>query len=292
MEIRHLKYFLTLAEELSFIKAAGRLFISQPPLSRQIKELEDEIGALLFNRNNKRVALTEAGKYFEKEARQLLQILERITLKTKKISENESGEFRIGYISSTFSGNITKLIKHLSARYPFVNLRLYEVTTPKQILAVEQGKLDLGIIRGPLKSPRLTSHVWFKDSFSVVYNRKRTQLKSEKEFGGLKEETFIFYNQNYAPHYYETLLQICARFGFTPIVTHESNNVGSILQLVKEGLGTSILPTSVAKNNIHKEIGFIELKSVNEISEVLFVTPKNEISVISQYAIKFLLGIV
>ena len=279
-----------LAEELSFIKASEKLFISQPPLSRQIKELEDEIGARLFNRNNKRVELTEAGKYFELEVRQLLQSLERITLKTKKINDNISGEFRIAYISSTFSGHISKLLKFLSKKFPYVNFRLYEVPTLKQIEDLEQGKLNLGIIRAPLKSPKIKTQLWFKDSFSVVYTKKLIQLKSEKEIEKLKDETFVFFNKDYAPHYYDTLLEICAKYGFTPKVVHESNNISSILQLVKSGLGASIVPTSVVKNNNDAEIGFIELKTVNMFSEVLLATAKDDNSVIANTAINFLRG--
>lgn len=288
MEIRHLKYFLMLAEELSFVKASEKLFISQPPLSRQIKELEDEIGTRLFNRNNKRVELTEAGKYFQKEAKEILLSLESISRRTKKIGDNLNGEFRIGYISSTFSRHITELIKYLSEEYPFVNFRLYEVPTVKQIVALEQGKLDLGILRGPLKSPKLKAELWFKDSYSIVFNKQIIKIKHEEEAGQLKNERFIFYNKSYSPLYYETLLQICSKFGFTPEVVHESNNVSSILLLVKEGLGASILPTNSLKNNIYKELGFIELKSVNLFSDVLLSSPKGENSLIAKNAIQFL----
>ncbi|MDB4334961.1 LysR family transcriptional regulator [bacterium] len=288
MEIRHFKYFLMLADELSFTKAAEKLFISQPPLSRQIKELEDEIGTRLFNRNNKRVELTEAGRYLQKEIKETLISLESICLKTKKIGDNLNGEFRIGYISSTFSKYITKLIMHLSEKYPFVNFRLYEITSTKQIAALEQGKLDFGILRGPLKSPNLNSQLWFKDSYSVVFNKNIVKIKSEQEVHHLKDERFIFYNKNHAPDYYETLLQICANFGFIPQVAHESSNTSSIIQLIKEGLGASILPTSSVINNIYTEIGFLELKSVNLFSDVLLSTPKNENSLITQNAIQFL----
>src|SRR6478752_3238557 len=133
MELRHLKYFLTLSEELSFVRAADKVCISQPPLSRQIKELEEVIGARLFERNNKRVELTEAGKYFEKEVRAMMQSLESIKIHTKKIGENISGEYNIAYISSTFSGDVAALLQYLSDKYPFVNFRLYEVPTQKQI---------------------------------------------------------------------------------------------------------------------------------------------------------------
>jgi LysR family transcriptional regulator, benzoate and cis,cis-muconate-responsive activator of ben and cat genes len=146
MELRHLRYFLTLAAELSFTKAAEKLHIAQPPLSRQIKELEIALDARLFNRNNKRVQLTEAGKYYQKEVVLLLQSLDKINLKVKKISNNISGEFRIAYVSSTFSGDIVALVKFLSKTYPFVNFRLYEIPTVQQITELEQGKIDLGII--------------------------------------------------------------------------------------------------------------------------------------------------
>jgi DNA-binding transcriptional LysR family regulator len=289
MEIRHLKYFLTLADELSFVKASEKLFISQPPLSRQIKELEDELGAKLFDRNSKKVELTQAGKYFKQEVTQLLDNLDRIKLKTQKISNNISGEFRIAYISSTFSGDIAELIKFLSSKYPFVNFSLYEVPTARQISDLEQGKLDLGIIRAPLKSPKIATHLWFRDSFSVVFNKQLVQLDTEEDIEKLKEEIFVFFNKDYAPHYYELLLEICAGYGFVPKVVHESNNISSIIQLVKNGLGSSIVPTNILKSHNYSELGFIELKKGNLFTDVLIATPKDDDSEIAKAAIGFLL---
>jgi len=289
MEIRHLKYFLTLADELSFVKASEKLFISQPPLSRQIKELEDELGAKLFDRNSKKVELTEAGKYFKQEVTLLLDNLDRIKLKTQKISNNISGEFRIAYISSTFSGDIAELIKFLSSKYPFVNFSLYEVPTARQISDLEQGKLDLGIIRAPLKSPKIATHLWFRDSFSVVFNKQLVQLDTEEDIDKLKEATFVFFNKDYAPYYYELLLEICATYGFVPKVVHESNNISSIIQLVKNGLGSSIVPTNILKSHNYSELGFIELKKGNLFTDVLIATPKDDDSEIAKAAIGFLL---
>jgi len=289
MELRHLKYFLKLAEELSFVRAADKLFISQPPLSRQIKELETEIGATLFERNNKRVILTDAGKYYQKEIQELVQNLERINLTTKKISQNQSGEFRIAYVSSTFSGDISNLLQFLSEKYPFVNFRLYEVPTVKQIAALEQGKIDLGIIRAPLHSSKIDSQLWFKDSFSIVFNRNKYNITAEEEFEKLKEATFVFFNKNYAPYFYDILLQICAQYGFEPKVVHESNNISSIIQLVQSGLGISIVPTNVLKNYKNSELGFIELKKASLFTDILLVTPKNQNSEIAKTAISFLL---
>ncbi|MCP2028994.1 DNA-binding transcriptional LysR family regulator [Flavobacterium sp. HSC-32F16] len=289
MELRHLKYFLAVAEELNFTKASEKLFISQPPLSRQIIELEEELQAKLFIRNNKKVELTEAGKYFEKEVKSLFQDLERISVKTKKIAENISGEFRIAYISSIYSSTIAELIKHLKIQFPFVNFKLFEVSTSKQIDALEQGKIEMGIIRSPIKSPKIQSHLWFQDGFSIVFNKKNAPLKSEKEILNLKEETFIFFNKDYAPHYHEVLLELCAFYGFTPKIIHEANNINSIVQLVKNGLGISIVPSNIAKNNQDQEIGFIELKKVNLQTDVSIITSKEDDSEITKAAVAFLL---
>ncbi|MDQ1166763.1 LysR family transcriptional regulator [Flavobacterium sp. SORGH_AS_0622] len=290
MELRHLKYFLAVAEELNFTKASEKLFISQPPLSRQIAELEEELQAKLFIRNNKKVELTEAGKYFEKEVKTLFQDLERISTKTKKIAENISGEFRIAYISSIYSAVISDLIKHLKAQFPYVNFKLFEVSTTKQITALEQGKIEMGIIRSPIQSPKIKAHLWFQDGFSIVFNKNMIQLKSEKDILDLRDETFVFFNKDYAPHYHEVLLELCAFYGFTPKIIHEANNINSIVQLVKNGLGISIVPSNIAKSNQDSEIGFIELKKVNLFTDVSLITSKEDDSEITKTAVAFLLN--
>lgn len=289
MELRHIKYFLKLAEELSFVRVAEKLFISQPPLSRQIKELETEIGVPLFDRNNKRVLVTEAGKFYAKEMREVLKNIERINIQTKKIGENQSGEFRIAYVSSTFSGNISSLIQYLSTEFPFVNFRLYEVPTVKQIQALEDFKIDLGIVRAPLYSPKIESQLWFRDSFSLVFNKKVYFIESEQEIKKLSEATFVFFNKVYAPEYYANLAEICAAYGFSPRVVHESNNISSIIQLVVNGLGVSIVPTSTVKNHSFTELGCIELKSTGLFTDILLATPREHPSEIAKIAIEFLL---
>lgn len=289
MELRHLKYFLAVAEELNFTKAAEKLFISQPPLSRQIMELEDELQAKLFIRNNKKVELTEAGKYFEKEVKAIFQNLEQISIKTKKIAENVSGEFRIAYISSIYSSVISELIQYLKEQFPYVNFKLFEISTSKQIEALEKGKINLGIIRSPIKSPKIKSQLWFRDGFSVVFNKKLIKINSEKDVPNLENETFVFFNKDYAPHYHEVLLELCAFYGFTPKIIHEANNINSIVQLVKNGLGISIVPSNVAKDNQDPDLGFIELKKVNLLTDVSLITSKEDYSEITQSAVAFLL---
>jgi len=193
MELRHLRYFLAVANELNFTKASEKLFISQPPLSRQIKQLENEIGAKLFSRAHKKVTLTEAGKFFKAEIENQLQNLDSVVLKTKKIAENISGEYRIGYISSTFSDTITNLVQFLITKYPYLNIKLYEVSTSKQVLALEQSKLDLAIVRAPLLSTKINSQLWFKDSYSLVFNNEKTKIDLVNDFNKIENELFVFF---------------------------------------------------------------------------------------------------
>lgn len=290
MEIRHLRYFIKVAEELNFSKAAEKLFISQPPLSRQIRELEDEIGTPLFERNNKTVRLTNAGKYFKSEVEPLIEHLERVTTKTQKIGNNISGEFRIAYISSTFSGVISELIQHLSELYPYANFKLYEFGTSRQIELLESNKLDLGILRAPVFSSKVKTRLWYKDGYALVYNKTKVTINSEDEMASLANLSFVFFNKDFAPHYYNSLLEICSQHGFTPNFVHESNNINSIIQLVRHGLGVSIVPATLMKSHAYPEINFIPIKKFDLFTEILIATPRNEDLEIANAAIDFLLN--
>jgi len=250
--------------------------------------LEQEIGARLFDRTNKSVKLTDAGKYFKKEAEQIILNLESATLKTKKIAENVSGEYRIAYISSTFSKNISDLVQFLTGKYPYLNIKLYEVSTTKQISAIELGKIDLGILRAPIVSTKIETRVWFKDYYSLVFNSKKVALKSVNDIQKLKDEVFVFFNKDYAPNFYNSLIEICSKYGFLPNVVHESNNINSIIQLVRNGLGISIVPSSIAKHNNDPELTFLSLKELNYCTEVSLATPFDHNNEITNAAISFL----
>lgn len=116
----------------------------------------------------------------------------------------------------------------------------------------------------------------------MVFNRNKYKINSELDLEKLKEETFVFFNKEYAPRYYDNLLEICAKYDFEAKVVHESNNISSIIQLVKNGLGISIVPTNVIKNYNDSELGFVELKKVNLFTDILLATPKGNLSEISK----------
>jgi DNA-binding transcriptional LysR family regulator len=270
MELRHLLYFKTVAEQLHFRNAALKLFISQPPLSRQIKELEDELGVLLFIRKNKRVSLTDAGKYFAAEVDAIFVHLEETKSIVKQIHKSESGELKIGYISSVYQSHLADVLIAMRDVFPYIKTNLFEIPTLTQIKALEQGSLDVGILRAPVHSNQLKVQTLFFDPFMVVIPLVETQFKQQEELADyIKNSPFIFFNKDFAPHYNDKLIEICGRMGFTPEIVHEVNNVHSILQLIEAGLGVSILPYSLKQQYSYLNVSFIELENIPVNTEVV-----------------------
>jgi len=270
MELRHLLYFKTVAEELHFSNAALKLFISQPPLSRQIKELEDELGVLLFRRNNKRVALTDAGRYFKVEVDELFSRLEESKNTVRQIHENDSGELKIGYISSVYQSNLAEVLKAMRSVFPHVKTSLYEVPTLTQIKALEDGTLDVGILRAPVHSVKLKVQTLYFDPFVVVVPADQHTFTDRQQLVSfLKSSAFIFFNKGFAAHYNEKLMEICERMGFRPDIVHEANNVHSILQLIEAGLGVSILPASLGQQYAHLKLAFVAIDDIPVNTEVV-----------------------
>ena len=270
MELRHLLYFKTVADELHFRKAALKLFISQPPLSRQIKELEDELGVLLFTRKNKQVNLTDAGKYFKEEVDAIFTHLEESKNIAQQIHKSESGELKIGYISSVYQSHLADVLIALRDVFPHIKTNLFEIPTLTQIKKLEQGTLDVGILRAPVHSNQLKVQTLFFDPFMVVIPNEVSKFETQDELAAyLKSSPFIFFNKDFAPNYNDKLVEICGRMGFKPEIVHEANNVHSILQLIEAGLGVSILPYSLKQQYNCLKVSFIELENIPVNTEVV-----------------------
>jgi DNA-binding transcriptional LysR family regulator len=288
MELRHLQYFKAVAQYLHFRNAAASLFISQPPLSRQIKELEEELGVQLFLRNNKRVVLTEAGKYFAATVDSIFAQLEESKNIARQIHQAaDSGELKIGYISSVYQPHLAEVLKALRQVFPYIKTSLYERPTIKQIEALEQGKLDVGILRAPVQSDKLTVQTLFFDPFMVVVSAAGMKFANAKELADfIKDKPFIFFNKEYAPHYYDKLVEICHRLGFKPDITHEVNNVHSIVQLVEAGLGVSILPLSLKQQYSNLQLSFFELTEIPVSTEVVLAYKQSNLNAALKWFIK------
>ena len=287
MELRHLLYFKTVAEELHFRNAALKLFISQPPLSRQIKELEDELGVLLFIRKNKRVTLTEAGKYFKMEVAAIFAHLEESKSIVKQIHKSESGELKIGYISSVYQSHLADVLIAMRDVFPHIKTNLFEIPTLMQIKALEQGSLDVGILRAPVHSKQLKVQSLFFDPFMVVIPASELKFETQEDLADyLNRSPFIFFNKDFAPRYNDKLIEICGRMGFNPGIVHEANNVHSILQLIEAGLGVSILPCSLRQQYSYLNVSFIGLENIPVNTEVVLAYKQTNKSVALKWFIE------
>lgn len=257
METRHLKYFLAVAEELNFRKAAEKLFIAQPPLSRQIKELEVYLGVQLFFRNNRKVELTEAGNYLKEKGQDIMHQIAVLETTLPQIQEGYSGQLKIGYISSIFHNKLPDILSGLKAKFPQIKTRLYEMISTEQKKALEDRKLDIGIIRMPFYSKDLIIESLFKEPLALIYPNDRIY----KKLSDVNQAGFILFNQDYAKNYHEKIIHLCSEYGFSPDIVHEANSMHSIINMVENGLGVSIVPSSIIQQYPKASIDFLLIKN-------------------------------
>jgi DNA-binding transcriptional LysR family regulator len=168
MELRHLHYFIAVAEELHFSRAAERLCISQPPLSQQIRDLEEELGVKLFERTKRHVHLTEAGKVFLDRSYLLLAQLEQAIAATQRIGRGEVGQLAIGFVDSAMYTSLPEMLKGFREQFPAVELRLQEMTTAQQIQALYDKQIDVGIVRSAISEPSLSVECLLPESLVLA----------------------------------------------------------------------------------------------------------------------------
>jgi len=264
IELRHLKYFMTVADELHFRKAAERLFISQPGLSRQIKQMEDDLGFKLFERLNKKVYLTVAGAYLKKEVALTLSNLENIFEYAKLIDQGVEGKINMGYVGSAMQNVVPKLLLNIREKYKNIQFDLKEMDNQKQIKALLSKEIDVGFIRMENVPHELKIKPIFEDTFSLVlpidHPVNDANFTSLSQF---RDESFIFIEPSYSPDYYEEIMEIFRTSGFVPNVSHNSVHASTIFRLVENNLGISIVP-SILQYGYNMNVKFIELKNVSQ----------------------------
>jgi DNA-binding transcriptional LysR family regulator len=268
MELRHLSYFQAVAEELNYRKAAERLFISQPGLSRQIKQLEEELGVQLFERDKKRVELTAAGAYLKGEVDFVLNHLETTKQQLLEIAAGREGELRIGFLGSASNQVLPDLLKKLSSNFPKITTSLEELSNQTQVEMIQKDKLDLGFVRLASVPEDLEIKVVFRDSFSlVVPNDHPIQIGDFKSVGQFADQSFILFSSDYSNYYYEQILGICRDAGFMPKIKHKSVHALTIFRLVENGLGVAIVPTSL-KKGYDLGVRFMEIPGISQFTEL------------------------
>ncbi|MGE7960044.1 LysR substrate-binding domain-containing protein [Pseudomonas sp. NPDC089530] len=254
MELRHLRYFIAVAEELHFGRAAQVLGISQPPLSQQIQVLEQEVGARLFERTNRRVELSEAGRLFLDEARQVLAQVDKAADVARRAQRGELGELKIGFTSSApFNSSIPQAIFTFRQRYPDVHLKLREMSSTQVAEALQDESIQVGIMR-PLPLPDSLSVVELLREPLVAVLGSKHPLVAGSEAGlalaALAHEPFVFFPRSYGSGLYSQLLTLARDVGFTPHFAQEAGEAMTIIGLVAAGLGVSVLPASYQRMRI------------------------------------------
>ena len=262
LEFRHYKYFLAVAKELHFRKAADRLYISQPGLSRQIKQMEDSLGIKLFERNNRKVELTKAGKFLQQELLIHFKQLEDILHHTKLLSDGIDGNLKLGYVGSAMQELIPKLLLRFRDNNPNVLINLTEIDNRQQIQALLNQEIDIGFVRMERVPKGLEIFPAIEETFSLVLPKNHNINESNfKNLSQFKDEQFILFDASYSESYYEKVMQIFDDSGFFPNISHSTVNASSIYRLVENNMGISIVPTSL-QYGYNLDIKFIELTNI------------------------------
>ncbi|HMH22532.1 MAG TPA: LysR substrate-binding domain-containing protein [Puia sp.] len=271
MDIRQIQNFLLLCETLNFRKAAEQINIVQPALSRQIQLLENEVGALLFDRSHRTVTLTEAGNFFQKEAGRILQDLDKIILRTAQLHSGEAGEIKVTHSSSAMNTVVPSFLVKVKHKWPNLKTTVQETSNFQQIEMLLARNTDLGIAPNILVPPEANSKILYRENFALLLPENHPLSKRKlTDLSVLKNETFILPQVSTGIGYVETILQICQAYGFKPKVAHESAHSIGVQRLVEAGLGISIEPISSVQG-INMNIRLIELKHVpQKVDMILF----------------------
>jgi DNA-binding transcriptional LysR family regulator len=250
MELRHLRYFVAVAETLSFTKAAENLHTAQPSLSRQIKDLEDELGVRLLNRTKQLVTLTDEGRSFLADAKRVLALAAETVESVRRLHSGEARALNIGYVSNLFYDLLPKTLASFHESFPAVSVNLFDLSCGEQFRALEDGKLDLGFVG--LHEPIARRGLEFRTIASyktVVALPKNNPLtdKTTVDLKALAPMFFIGMSEASYPGYGDWLTRACERAGFTPKVLQDVDLERTMIHAVAAGLGVALVPEQLRK---------------------------------------------
>jgi DNA-binding transcriptional LysR family regulator len=248
VELRHLRYFVAVAEELHFGRAAARLHMAQPPLSQAIRRLEDEIGCRLLARTSRSVALTPAGTAFLERARRTLRNVESDVQEARSIGQGQLGLLNVGFVGSAMLSTLPSILSRYVAAYPGVQLALHESFTSRVIDGLVAGDVDAGIVRDAEPDDGLIATPMLSEPFVAVLPAGHPQAgRASMSVAALAGTPFVLPPRSAGPRAFEKPLLLCEEHGFRPRVAHEATHWLTILRLVGAGLGVSIAPACVRR---------------------------------------------
>jgi DNA-binding transcriptional LysR family regulator len=248
MELRHLRYFVAVAEELHFRRAAERLGIAQPALSQQIQQLEQEIEALLFHRLTRGVELADAGRVFLDDARAILDKVEQAKAKAQRVARGDQGMIRIGFTgSASFNPVVPSVIQDYRARFPGIAVSLVESGTSQLVDGLRRGRVDAAFVRSPCREVDglVVVPVLQEEMLIALPSGHALAASAFLALASLAREAFILFPRINSPGLYDEIVSACERAGFSPDVVQQAPEVASTVNLIAAGQGVSIVPASM-----------------------------------------------
>jgi DNA-binding transcriptional LysR family regulator len=244
--LQQLAGFVAVAEELHFGRAAARLHLTQPPLSRQIMLLEQEVGVSLLDRAGRTVKLTQAGRVFLPEARRMLRLAEESTLAVRRIPAGDGGTLAVGFTAVSVHGYVQSFLRRIGEQLPHVDLVLRELVTSGQLEAIAAGDLDLGFVRPPVTRAGLLSRVVQAEQLLLAAPAGDPLVQSGRlaDMAELDGRALVMYSPVESRYFYELLLEVFARAGARPRYVQYVSQVHTMLALVQAGLGLAVVPES------------------------------------------------
>ncbi|MBV8225032.1 MAG: LysR family transcriptional regulator [Verrucomicrobia bacterium] len=250
MELRHLRYFKAVADELNFTRAASRLRVAQSAVSSQIQDLENELGVVLLERNRRRVTLTAAGEAFVEASERILRSVEDASRQARRIGQGEYGTLAVGFIGSQSHEWMPRVLKRFRAKYPEVEVTLMEIHPSQQLEALLARTLDVGLV-GPISGkppPGLRLECFSEEwPFVGMPNDHRFARLPKVALAQLKDEPFIFTSEKNSPNYRSLIARMCERAGFVPKVVQEVDRARTGVQYVAAGFGISIFAEHISR---------------------------------------------
>lgn len=266
MELRHLRYFCAVASELNLTRAAKKLHIAQPPLTRQIKQLEEELGIALFERHARGLTLTPSGQFFYEHATQMLEKLHSTIVTTRDIASDNQQVFNIGFVRSIFYGELPALVRNL--RKQDVKVNLTEMTTVQQAQALKAGRIDIGLGRLLLDDPEIEQQVLNDEPVLAALPRSHLLADTSPTLAELSKVPLIIYPATPRPSYADVVLDMFRRKGLTINIIQEANELLTAIGLVASELGFTIVPEQV-KHMQREDIAYVPLAESNITSPIL-----------------------
>ena len=280
MELRHLRYFVAVAEELSFTRAAERLGISQPPLSAQIRQLERELGSQLLHRHARGVELTSAGKLLLEEARLILRQVETTKTSVRRRARAETGRLILGSAGGTyFHPLVPEIIREYGRRFPDIVLTPQASNTSLLIARLRTGNIDIAFLRPPIgdTSDLVLEPLVSEDSVVVLPKSHRLAKLGSVPLAALSKEVFVMYPRALNPDNYDAVIAACSTAGFNPALGQKAPQIISVIPLVAAGLGVSIVPRSTTRI-LPAEVRYVSIEGEAPRAEICLARRRQDAS--------------